>query len=49
MPFIARKIDKGTFFGFEWDGWFYTGIELTTLLLFMMQNYFFVMCGFIDF
>lgn len=49
IPIIARKLSKGVLFGFEWDGWFYTGIELSTLLLFLLQNYFFVMVGVVDF
>lgn len=49
IPFIVRASQFGNAAGFEWDGIVYTIVENLTLLLFLMQNYFFIYIGFIDF
>lgn len=49
IPFIARAIQFKNPAGFDWDGIVYTIIENIILFFFLLQNYFFIYIGFVDF
>jgi len=49
IPFIARSIQFKNPAGFDWDGIVYTIIENIILFFFLLQNYFFIYIGFVDF
>jgi hypothetical protein len=48
LPFMARYYSYGTLH-LEWDGIVYTVFEMLALSLFLLQNYFFIIAGHVDF
>ena len=50
MPFAARAVLFGNaFYGFHWDSWLYTAIDLYTHSMRVYFNYLFVFGGLVDF
>jgi len=48
LPFIARFYQYDAF-TLEWDSALYTAFEMLALSLFLLQNYFFLAAGYVDF
>ena len=48
LPFIARFMVFGTL-SLEWDGILYTVLECLALSFFLLQNYYFIAAGHVDF
>lgn len=48
LPFVARYYQFGIF-TLEWDSAIYTAFEMIALTFFLLQNYFFLAAGYVDF